>query len=187
MRSRPILYSILISALILSFSVFYTNPGKYHLPFDIKYHTLSKSMQKQVDCLTENILFEAGKESKQGQVAVALVTLNRVASGNYASDVCGVVHQKTNGVCQFSWVCEAEHRARRLTMLNSSLYNEIRSVAINVIMNYETMKDITKGATYYHADYVNPHWGLPKTTQIGNHIFYKRNSDVRKLDKEIRL
>ena len=102
MRSRPILYSILISALILSFSVFYTNPGKYHLPFDIKYHTLSKSMQKQVDCLTENILFEAGKESKQGQVAVALVTLNRVASGNYASDVCGVVHQKTNGVCQFS-------------------------------------------------------------------------------------
>ena len=187
MRSRPILLSILISAAIIVTSVFVTNEGKYHLPYDIKYHTLSKSMQKQVDCLTENILFEAGKESKQGQVAVALVTLNRVASRNYASDVCGVVHQKTNGVCQFSWVCEAEHSARRLTLLNSSVYNEVRSVAINVIMNYETMKDITKGATYYHADYVNPHWGLPKTAQIGNHIFYKRNSDVRKLDKEIRL
>jgi len=74
-----------------------------------------------------------------------------------------------------------------LTMINSSLYNEIRSVAINVIMNYETMKDITKGATYYHADYVNPNWGLPKTTQIGRHIFYKRQSDVNKIDKEIRI
>ena len=187
MRSRPILLSILISAAILVTSVFVTNEGKYHLPFDIKYHTLSKSMQKQVDCLTENILFEAGKESKQGQVAVALVTLNRVASGNYANDICGVVHQKTNGMCQFSWVCEDTMRSKRLTMLHSSLYNEIRSVAINVIMNYETMKDITKGATYYHADYVNPNWGLPKTIQIGRHIFYKRNGDVKKIDKEIKI
>jgi spore germination cell wall hydrolase CwlJ-like protein len=144
-------------------------------------------MQKQVDCLTENILFEAGQESKQGQVAVALVTLNRVSTGNYASDICGVVKQKTNGVCQFSWVCEDYNRDKRLTLLNSSLYNEIRSVAIGVIMNYETMKDITKGATYYHADYVNPNWGLPKTTQIGRHIFYKRQSDINKINKEVRI
>jgi spore germination cell wall hydrolase CwlJ-like protein len=144
-------------------------------------------MQKQVDCLTENILFEAGQESKQGQVAVALVTLNRVSTGNYASDICGVVKQKTNGVCQFSWVCEDYNRGKRLTLLNSSLYNEIRSVAIGVIMNYETMKDITKGATYYHADYVNPNWGLPKTTQIGRHIFYKRQSDINKINKEVRI
>ena len=187
MRSRPIQLSILISAAILVLSVFSTNQGKYHLPFDIKYHTLSKSMQKQVDCLTENILFEAGHESKQGQVAVALVTLNRLSSGNYASDICGVVKQKTNGVCQFSWVCDSAVMTKRLTMINSSLYNEIRSLAINVIMNYETMKDITKGATFYHADYVNPNWGLPKTTQIGRHIFYKRQSDVIKIDKEIRI
>lgn len=187
MRSRPIQLSILISAIILVVSVFANNQNKYQIPSNIKYHTLSKSMQKQVDCLTENILFEAGYESKQGQVAVALVTLNRVSSGNYASDICGVVKQKTNGVCQFSWVCDSAIMAKRLTMINSSLYNEIRSVAINVIMNYETMKDITKGATYYHADYVNPNWGLPKTTQIGRHIFYKRQSDVNKIDKEVRL
>jgi spore germination cell wall hydrolase CwlJ-like protein len=187
MRNRTIQLSILISAAILVFSVFSTNQGKYHLPYDIKYHTLSKSMQKQVDCLTQNILFEAGHESKQGQVAVALVTLNRVASGNYASDICSVVHQRTNGVCQFSWVCEDHNRSKRLTMLNGSLYNEIRLVSINVIMNYETMKDITKGATFYHADYVNPNWGLPKTTQIGRHIFYKRQSDIDKINKEVRI
>lgn len=186
MRSRPIQLSILISAAILVLSVFSTNQGKYHLPYDIKYHTLSKSTQKQVDCLAENILFEAGNESKEGKVAVALVTLNRLSSGNYASDICGVVKQKTNGICQFSWVCESI-TGNRLTLLRSSLYNDARNVAINVLMNYETMKDITKGATYYHADYVNPHWGLPKTTQIGRHIFYKRQSDVNKIDKEIKL
>jgi spore germination cell wall hydrolase CwlJ-like protein len=186
MRSRPILLSVLISAVILVLAVTSTTEGKYHLPFDIKYHTLSKSTQKQVDCLTENIIHEAGRETREGQVAVALVTLNRVASGNYANDICGVVKQKTNGVCQFSWVCDSSAN-QRLTNTHNSLYNEVRSVAINVIMNYETMKDITKGATYYHADYVNPNWGLPKTIKIGNHIFYKRQSDVSKIDKEIRL
>jgi spore germination cell wall hydrolase CwlJ-like protein len=49
------------------------------------------------------------------------------------------------------------------------------------------MADITKGATYYHADYVNPQWKLPKTTQIGRHIFYKRQSDLVTMKKEIKL
>ena len=176
MRSRPILYSILISALILSFSVFYTNPGKYHLPFDIKYHTLSKSMQKQVDCLTENILFEAGKESKQGQVAVALVTLNRVASGNYANDVCGVVHQKTNGVCQFSWVCQKGLRnlpqdidARNWQQWKDSV------LAAEMVLNHGII-DFTHGALKFFAHWqVNPIWAKLKdvTVVIGNHTFVK--------------
>jgi spore germination cell wall hydrolase CwlJ-like protein len=57
------------------------------------------------------------------------------------------------------------------------LYNEIRDLAVYVVMNYENIKDVTYGATYYHADYVNPAWGLPKTTKIGRHIFYKKKSD----------
>jgi spore germination cell wall hydrolase CwlJ-like protein len=57
------------------------------------------------------------------------------------------------------------------------LYNEIRDLAVYVVMNYEHIKDVTHGATYYHADYVNPGWGLPKTTKIGRHIFYKKKSD----------
>ena len=167
------------------------NINSYHLPFDIQYDALSKPLQKQVDCLTENIYHEAGYEPREGQVAVALVTLNRVASGNYARDVCGVVKQKSsiNGltVCQFSWVCQPLFAARRLTSSNNSLYNDIRNLAIYVIMNYTTMDDVTKGATYYHADYVNPGWKLPKTTQIGRHIFYKRNTDLQTMNKEIDL
>jgi spore germination cell wall hydrolase CwlJ-like protein len=103
-----------------------------------------------------------------------MVTLNRLASGNYANDICGVVKQKTNGTCQFSWYCAVQG----LTIRDYSLYNDIRNLSVNVLMNYENMKDVTNGATYYHADYVNPGWRLPKTTKIGRHIFYKSNKDI---------
>jgi spore germination cell wall hydrolase CwlJ-like protein len=52
-------------------------------------------------------------------------------------------------------------------------------------MNYGNIDDVTKGATYYHADYVNPGWNLPKTTKIGRHIFYKKHTDYQNLNKEI--
>ena len=163
------------------------NINTYHLPFNISYNSLSKPAQKQVDCLAQNIYHEAGHETKEGQIAVALVTLNRLASGNYGNDVCGVVNQKTNGMCQFSWVCQPFIATKSLTGTNNSLYNNIRDLAVYVIMNYDNMKDVTHGATYYHADYVNPGWGLPKTTQIGRHIFYKRYTDTQSMKKEIKI
>jgi spore germination cell wall hydrolase CwlJ-like protein len=193
MRSKPILLSIFISAIILIITAFAAKSAenKYNLPFDIAYHTLSKPIQKQIDCLAENIYFEAANEAKEGKVAVAMVTMNRLASGNYAEDICGVVKQKTknNGltVCQFSWVCEPKTAAKRLTIIHTSLYNEIRDIAVHVMMNYDNMHDVTKGATYYHADYVNPGWGLPKTTKIGRHIFYKSKRDLETMNKEIKL
>jgi spore germination cell wall hydrolase CwlJ-like protein len=193
MRSKPILLSIILSSFIILFATFAakSDENKYNLPFDISYNTLSKPVQKQVDCLAENIYFEAGHEDKEGKVAVAMVTLNRLASGNYAQDVCGVVKQKTaiNGltVCQFSWVCNTFFTSKRLTIIHSSLYNEIRDLAVYVLMNYDNMHDVTKGATYYHADYVNPGWRLPKTTKIGRHIFYKSNRDLETMNKEIKL
>ena len=37
------------------------------------------------------------------------------------------------------------------------------------------LKDQTKSATHYHADYVSPYWskGEKPTVTIGAHIFYK--------------
>lgn len=193
MRSKSILLSIFLSAIILAVTAVnvHSSETKYYIPASVGYKALSKPTQKQIDCLTENIYFEAGHEPKDGQIAVALVTLNRVASGNYGSDVCEVVKQKTvingNTICQFSWVCDTFFTSKRLTIIQTSLYNQIREVAVFVLMNYENMTDITKGATYYHADYVNPQWKLPKTTQIGRHIFYKRHSDLATMKKELKL
>lgn len=187
MRSKIVLTSVVISMLFFITAIFSIDHIRYNQPVNVDYYTLSKPVRKQVDCLAENILFEAGHEPKEGQVAVAMVTLNRLSSGNYSDSVCGVVHQKTNGTCQFSWVCEAKVMAKRLTLLNSPLYNDIRELAVQVLFNYDRMKDVTKGATYYHADYVNPRWGLPQTTKIGRHIFYKRDSDLQTMSKDIKL
>ena len=160
----------------------------YAIPHQIDYLDLKKPIQKQIDCLTENIYFEAGYESYNGKLAVAFVTLNRLASGNYGKDICEVVKQRTknaNGViiCQFSWTCQPIFTKKRLTIQHESLYNDIRELAIYVLINYHNLKDVTKGATYFHADYVDPQWGLPRTIKIGRHIFYKRHTDVQNINR----
>ena len=59
-------------------------------------------------CLALNIYFEARSEPIQGQIAIAEVTLNRVASANFPNDVCSVVLQDNNSGCQFSWWCDGK-------------------------------------------------------------------------------
>lgn len=184
MRSKPILLSIAFSALVISLSM--VNIDLHGLlPFKTSYKELSKDVQKQVTCLAENIYFEAAHEPLDGKKAVAFVTINRLQSGNYAHTICDVVFQKTNGTCQFSWYCDPAVLNRRLTIRDTMLYNEIRELATHMVVNYERMKDVTKGATYYHADYVNPGWNLKKIEQIGRHIFYRSNKDNIDRNKEI--
>ena len=61
---------------------------------------LTPQARAEVECLAQNMYFEAGKEPKLGQLAVAWVTHNRVQSGMFADTYCGVVKQKADGVCQ---------------------------------------------------------------------------------------
>ena len=49
---------------------------------------------RQLDCLTRNIYWEAASEPFEGKVAVAQVTMNRLASGRFGDSVCGVIYQK---------------------------------------------------------------------------------------------
>ncbi len=136
----------------------------------IEYKQLTKEARKQIDCLAENIYYEAGWEPTDGRVAVALVTLNRVQDPRYPKDICSVVKQKVNSTCQFSWFCEGKKH-----ITSSRLYEEAQNIALYVYANYENLTDITYGALFYHADYVNPRWKLDKTTVIGRHIFYKES------------
>lgn len=50
---------------------------------------------KDVDCLAKNIYYEAGGESEEGKVAVAMVTINRVRDGRFGKTICSVVDQRT--------------------------------------------------------------------------------------------
>jgi spore germination cell wall hydrolase CwlJ-like protein len=48
------------------------------MPVKISYNDLSPKAKQQVECLAQNIYFESGHESKKGQIAVGMVTMNRV-------------------------------------------------------------------------------------------------------------
>jgi hypothetical protein len=128
---------------------------------------------REVRCLAENVYYESRGEPLRGQFAVANVTINRLNEG-YAGSVCGVVKQG----CQFSWVCEPFFTSKLLTLKHTSLYNDILDLSVEIFLNYDKLVDVTRGATYYHADYVNPGWKLPKTTVIGRHIFYMKPGDL---------
>jgi spore germination cell wall hydrolase CwlJ-like protein len=175
MRRFLIITSIL--SVVLSVVFFNGTAADTASPMVVEYYQLSKEAKKQVHCMTENILFEAGKESDEGKLAVAMVTLNRVSSPSFPDTVCEVVYQKTAGICQFSWYCDNSFLVRRSKIVGTPLYNQIREISIYAMMNYESIQDETKGALYYHANYINPGWRLNVTARIGNHIFYKRSKD----------
>jgi spore germination cell wall hydrolase CwlJ-like protein len=135
-------------------------------------------VEKQLDCLAMNIYREAGFEPFEGKVAVAQVTLNRVAdtSGKFPKKVCEVVYQKNKFmekvVCQFSWYCEH----LKTPTVNKEAYDESYTVAKKVLLEGFRL-DGLRSALYYHADYINPNWHLKRIMKIGQHIFYKGNDD----------
>jgi N-acetylmuramoyl-L-alanine amidase len=123
-------------------------------------------------CMALNIYHESRSEEMRGQVAVANVTLNRVASDRWPDDVCSVVKQgyvKGKSNCQFSWFCDGKPD----TPTDTVAWARSVLVANDVMMGY--IPDITKGATHYHAKYVKPYWAksLTATVSFGSHIFYK--------------
>lgn len=145
---------------------------------------IDKATQKELMCLARNIYYEAGSESFEGKVAVAMVSLNRVESGKFPDTICGVVHQKTKitetiivaekpkliqrVICQFSWVCQTNS----LRAAFGDRWEDAMTVARMVLIEGYRIPKL-EDALYFHATHVNPNWGKPKVARIGNHIFYR--------------
>jgi spore germination cell wall hydrolase CwlJ-like protein len=123
-------------------------------------------------CLTEAIYFEARGESINGQIAVAEVIINRVNSPIFPNTICGVIKQGQHRLnrCQFSYKCDGdpEYMNERKAMK--------RAADVAIMMMKGERRNLSGGATHYHADYVDPFWAskLLKTATVGTHIFYKR-------------
>jgi len=128
---------------------------------------------RQLACLTKNIYWESASEPFEGKVAVAQVTINRVESGKFAPDICGVVYQKNmvmdRVVCQFSWFCDGSSKVKPIYPAH---WKESEEVAKKVLLEGFRLPSL-KGALYFHADYVTPQWGKPQVAKIGRHIFYR--------------
>jgi spore germination cell wall hydrolase CwlJ-like protein len=131
-------------------------------------------VKTDLECMALNIYREAGNEPVEGRIAVAQVTMNRVAHPDFPNTVCGVVYQKSvimsRVVCQFSWYCDSSHKNRPI---NQASYQESMEVAKKVILENFRLEGLND-ALFYHADYVNPNWRLDRIQKIGAHIFYKQ-------------
>jgi spore germination cell wall hydrolase CwlJ-like protein len=130
-------------------------------------------VKKDLDCLAINVYREAGVESIEGKIAVAQVTMNRVAHPEFPNTVCGVVYEKNKVmekvICQFSWYCDSTHRNRNI---HEATYQQSYEVAKQVLLEGFRLPSLDQ-ALFYHADYVNPRWRLERIEKIGTHIFYK--------------
>ncbi len=122
-------------------------------------------------CLAQAIYFEARSEPRIGQVAVADVVLNRVASPLYPNTICGVVYQgsERRTGCQFSFTCDGSMDIR----LNKRKWEASQQLAGAVLAGLRA--PVSRNATHYHANYVNPYWAprMTPTATIGTHKFYR--------------
>jgi spore germination cell wall hydrolase CwlJ-like protein len=127
--------------------------------------TLTAEDRREIQCLAENVYHEARGEPVRGQLAVALVTRNRVGEPNRPNTICGVVWQRS----QFSWTNDG--RSDRITDQETfeAIYDRMYDFYVN------NPVDFTGGANYYHANYVRPRWSrvFRQTAEIGAHIFYR--------------
>lgn len=116
---------------------------------------------REFDCLTRNVYYEARGEPFRGKVAVALVTLNRVDNPKYPKTICGVVYQKN----QFSWT-----HLKPKVKLDAALWQQAKEAALQAYMDRDIL-GVFK-ATHFHNKEVRPGWNLHKVARIGNHTFY---------------
>ncbi len=139
--------------------VYYDEPGIFS-----NQRTYSK---EEHICMAKNIYFEARNESIQGQILVALVTIQRVEDPRWPSDVCGVVYDNK----QFSWYSDglSDNPKNKRKFVRSLL------VASAILSPDTSMEDFTYNATHYHADYVNPRWAqhMIRLVKVDTHIAYR--------------
>ena len=137
------------------------------------FKTALKEKERKLQCMTQNVYWEAASEPAEGKLAVAQVVMNRVDSGKFPADPCKVIHQKNvvyeRVLCQFSWYCEQGAGSKPV---HKKLWDESREAAKMVLLDGFRLPEL-QGALYYHADYVNPQWNKKRVTKIGRHIFYK--------------
>jgi len=123
----------------------------------------------ELQCMSENIYFEAATQSLIGKIAVGQVVLNRMKSGRFPKTVCGVINQRVNDICQFSWKCEGNKEIR-----NATAWRQSQQVAYDLLSRErKDMVDITEGATHFHGTGVKPGWNLKLLTKIDDHLFYR--------------
>jgi hypothetical protein len=135
-------------------------------------HLEGKERAKAESCLAKAVYFEARDQPYRGQVAVAQVVMNRVFSGIYPRNVCGVIYQNASHhlACQFTFACDG----RRKTINEFGAWARARRIARETLDGQLYVAAVGT-ATHYHATYVHPRWvhEMRRFAREGVHLFYR--------------
>lgn len=127
---------------------------------------------KSEKCLAEAVYFESRGEVKRGQIAVAQVVMNRVFSGFYPNNVCGVVYQNSHRklACQFTFACDGIPDK----IEEPDMWQQAKEIAHDMLDGKLWLPEIGH-STHYHAYWVHPSWvnEMRKKYKIGVHSFYR--------------
>lgn len=120
-------------------------------------------------CLALNIFKEARGESIEGQLAVAMVVINRVKISK-TKDICEIVFEDS----QFSWTTTDISQGMLIKGKKPDRRSEEWTRAMQSARDVLGMKDFTKGATHYHNKSVTPSWAknFKYVGTWGEHLFY---------------
>jgi hypothetical protein len=132
-----------------------------------------KPRLKAEKCLADAVYFEARGEPFKGQQAVAQVVMNRVFSGYYPNDVCGVVYQNSGRhlACQFTFACEGKDLNK---VDEPDMWEQAKQIAKDMLDGRIWLAEVGH-ATHYHAYWVHPSWvhEMTKLYKLGVHTFYR--------------
>ena len=124
---------------------------------------VDETVDEDLICLAKTVRHEAGNQSRQGQLAVAQVVMNRVNSPRFPNSICDVIMQRG----QFFNV-HAYNPSRTTPQWQSAM-----EVAIDARNGVSA--PVVGDAVFFHARYVSPAFfrSRPRVAQIEDHIFYR--------------
>ncbi len=148
------------------------NTSRFESPA-VRLGLAGKPRAKAEKCIADAVYFEARGEQLRGQMAVAQVVMNRVFSGRYPDNVCGVVYQNANRhlACQFTFACEGKDLSR---IDEPDMWEQAKRIAKDVLDGKFWLSEVGH-ATHYHAYWVRPSWvnEMAKLYKLGVHTFYR--------------
>jgi N-acetylmuramoyl-L-alanine amidase len=123
----------------------------------------SQVVDAELTCLAKVVVHEAGNQSRQGQMAVAQVVMNRVNDPRrrFGRTICGVILQRG----QFF----------NVHAYNPSRTNARWRTAVEIARQARdgTHPPVIGNALFFHAAYAPPFRGRARVGRIGDHVFYR--------------
>ena len=115
-------------------------------------------------CLASAVYFESQGEPLAGQLAVAQVILNRIRSGRYAADACGVIRQRG----QFGFV-----RGGAIPVVDATRSAFRTAVAVAKVAMTRAWQTSAAAEALFFNGVRAARVGSRRIATIGNHAFYR--------------